>query len=305
MNRNKKSQLFKEKYEKKFSNRIRILSEYKSRQTEIKITCSLCNHSWFTKPRALINSKPENFKCPNCKRIEFKEKYEKKFNYNYTIGLNYKSMRDSIEVTCNKCEHSWQPIARLLEASKNLQCPNCYRKAKWTESDFIKKLNKLHPNEYLLLSNFTGTKNSIRVKHECGYIREAKAQNILNYNCPNCSKALDSKGIQLIKNYLIENNYKYDIERPLCINPNTNYMLKMDIAVYGEGDEIYFIEFDGEQHFKPIEHWGGIETFKKNYEKDKIKNKYIESVENYHLLRIRFDEIELIETKLSKYLSNI
>ena len=34
------------------------------------------------------------------------------------------------------------------------------------------------------------------------------------------------------------------------------------------------IEFDGIQHFKPIEYWGGIEKLKTTQKHDKIKNRY-------------------------------
>ena len=45
------------------------------------------------------------------------------------------------------------------------------------------------------------------------------------------------------------------------------------------------IEFDGEQHFKPIKHFGGKERFKQQQKNDQIKNDYcVEN--NIALIRI-------------------
>ena len=49
------------------------------------------------------------------------------------------------------------------------------------------------------------------------------------------------------------------------------------------------IEFDGEQHFIPIDYFGGIENFKKIKIRDKIKNEYCKN-NSIHLIRIRYDE---------------
>ena len=49
------------------------------------------------------------------------------------------------------------------------------------------------------------------------------------------------------------------------------------------------IEYDGIQHFKAIECFGGIKSFKEQKIKDKIKNNFCIS-NNIKLIRIRYDE---------------
>ena len=49
------------------------------------------------------------------------------------------------------------------------------------------------------------------------------------------------------------------------------------------------IEYDGEQHFRPIEFFGGIESFKNLILKDELKNLYCQE-NNLSLLRISYKE---------------
>lgn len=59
------------------------------------------------------------------------------------------------------------------------------------------------------------------------------------------------------------------------------------------------IEYDGEQHFKSIEHFGGDIGLKKRIERDKIKNTFCK-MEKINLIRIPYTEKENIETIISK-----
>lgn len=58
------------------------------------------------------------------------------------------------------------------------------------------------------------------------------------------------------------------------------------------------IEFDGIQHFKPIERFGGIDGFKKTKQNDKTKNIYCDK-NNIKLLRIKYNE-NIFEKIISK-----
>jgi hypothetical protein len=66
------------------------------------------------------------------------------------------------------------------------------------------------------------------------------------------------------------------------------------------------IEYQGEQHYKPIEHWGGQESFDALVERDRRKRKLCK--ENaVHLLEIKYSEpldIEVLIKKLEKTISN-
>lgn len=63
------------------------------------------------------------------------------------------------------------------------------------------------------------------------------------------------------------------------------------------------IEFDGKQHFQPMEFFGGVEAFEKIKINDKIKSDYCE--DNYiDLIRIRYDQEDDIHQILWNNLKN-
>lgn len=63
------------------------------------------------------------------------------------------------------------------------------------------------------------------------------------------------------------------------------------------------IEFDGVQHFVPIEKWGGLETLRNVQKRDEIKNKFAKTY-NIPLLRISYKNKDNIEKLLIKFISS-
>jgi very-short-patch-repair endonuclease len=113
--------------------------------------------------------------------------------------------------------------------------------------------------------------------------------------CPICKS---SKGERKINNALISYGIKYIKEYNINIS-NINY--RFDFYLPKENT---FIEFDGIQHFKPIDYFGGKEAFLKIKESDEIKNLYCEE-NNINIIRVDYkDTNEDIKTKLKHILSN-
>ena len=63
------------------------------------------------------------------------------------------------------------------------------------------------------------------------------------------------------------------------------------------------IEFDGKQHYEPMEFFGGLEAYNRLKANDKIKSDYCE--DNYiDLIRIRYDQIDRVFEILKESLKN-
>ena len=92
----------------------------------------------------------------------------------------------------------------------------------------------------------------------------------MGHGCPICNT---SKGEKRIEEYLKNNNYKYVQQYKIeeCRNKNP---LPFDFAVFKENKLLCLIEFQGIQHYKEIEHFGGIEGFKYRQRNDLIKRNY-------------------------------
>ncbi len=94
-------------------------------------------------------------------------------------------------------------------------------------------------------------------------------------------KALDSMRVE----------YKHD--SPHVVKSDKDYWLRWDFIIEHNG-KLGFIEYDGEQHFKPVR-FGGISkeeaalALAKRQDNDRIKNEYCKD-NGYPLLRISYKQ---------------
>jgi hypothetical protein len=113
---------------------------------------------------------------------------------------------------------------------------------------------------------------------------------LLGQGCPICN---ESKGENEIRKYLIKNNIKFIQQYKF---PNCKHIKKLPFDFYLPNMNMC-VEFNGEQHYKPINAWGGIEKFKTIKLRDKIKINFC--CENkIKLLIIKYD------TNIVKILTN-
>lgn len=206
-----------------------------------------------------------------------------------------------IEFICPK--HGKQTMI-LCNFLKQKRCPKCAveerNKNKLDINFVIKEIEKdgnalLNPGEY----KRTTTRN-LKIKCICGneYTTSFDCYVHIGVNrCPVCSKRI-SKGELIISYILDELKVNYEREKRFydCRDKNP---LPFDFYI---PEHNLLIEFDGEQHYKPIR--GNVEKFEITKYHDQIKNEYCES-HNIGLLRIPYWEkgnIEsIIRNKLNKY----
>lgn len=82
-----------------------------------------------------------------------------------------------------------------------------------------------------------------------------------------------SKGQDRVRRYLEENNIPYKQEYVVKINGHNR---RFDFAIFDEQGIAYFIEYDGEQHYKVVEQWGGEEGLIERQRVDKEKDHWAE-----------------------------
>ena len=136
--------------------------------------------------------------------------------------------------------------------------------------------SKKEQYEYLDIHyNYQDT-NSTFLEIKCKKRNHIFFQNLSNHKngsgCPDCNNVDNkSKGINRISILLEQLNYNFSYEKVFgnCKNLNATHNLRFDIFI----EELNCcIEFDGPQHFKPVDLFGGIESFEKTKENDQIKN---------------------------------
>ena len=110
-----------------------------------------------------------------------------------------------------------------------------------------------------------------------------------------CGCRIQSFGESYIKSLLVD--YNIDFKPQYTFNDcKSVYVLRFDFGVLYNNKLLGLIEYDGKQHFEPIDFFGGEDGFRKTQERDKIKNVYCQT-RNIPLLRLPYtlsiDEIKI------------
>ena len=204
-------------------------------------------------------------------------------NYDYSL-TNYIDYHKKLKIIFKKTGEIFEQ-----SPSNHLHCGHRPERIKRRNNEsFIKDAKVIHDNKYTY--DKSEYKNSItKVIITCpihGDFMQSPNGHLNGQGCPLCN---ESYGEKLIAKFLKKNNINFYRQKKF---PNCRNILQLpfDFFVPSIGT---CIEFDGIQHFQPIQHFGGISTYESLKINDKIKSDYCE--ENYiNLIRIRYDEIDNI-----------
>ena len=121
-----------------------------------------------------------------------------------------------------------------------------------------------------------------------------------NRLCPLFQISQDSKPVKKISEILSENSIVYEREKTFdgC---KTSLLLRFDFYIPSINT---VIEYDGEQHFKAIDIFGGEEALERQKNNDKIKNDFCEN-SNIQILRISYLEKNDIEKIIHENIVNV
>jgi hypothetical protein len=283
------------------SDEYKVLGKYVNTNTKIKIKHNKCGYEYDVTPASFLFGK----RCSNCKgnlqktTENFKNELFKLYGDEYSLIGEYKNSKTKLKIIHNICSFEYDVTPnKILSGCK---CPKCYGHMKLSNDDFVERFKLATENDYKIISGkYTNNRSKIVFKHlDCNNEFEMTANNFLNgQRCPNCKK-FKSKGIKLIEKWIIENNLIYKSEHRFkdCIY---KLPLPFDFVIFNIQNEIVcLIEYDGEQHFKPIDVFGGEEGLKETEIRDEIKNKYCEQ-NDIKLIRIPYWEIKNISEMLDK-----
>lgn len=294
---------FVEKLNELYGDEYTVIGKYKNSKTKITIRHNVCNNNFDAVPTRIL-SQVSHHGCPFCNggikytNEEFVKRVFELCGDEYTFLEEYQNSSTKIKCRHNVCRHEYY-IAPNDFVNGMHRCPKCFGSHKKDTELFIKEVEELD-NEYTVLGEYVNAREKIKMMHNvCETIFYPTPDNFLRGGrCPNCQS---SKGEKAIDYYLNVNNieyishYKYD-----------------DLFGVGGGYLSYdfylpsynlLIEFQGIQHEKPIEIFGGQEQFLIQQEHDNRKRNYANS-HNIELLEIwyyDFDNIEqILESRLLK-----
>jgi len=285
--------------------------DFNGSKNKVQIICSI-HGSFYQTPNMHISHKNGCPKCANIrnalKHLENTEifvrkavkKYGTRFSY---IKTDYVKSNQKIKIICKiHGEFLQTPNNHLCGAG----CPSCAKikiseSRRKTKQYFVDMANKKHKFAYdYLNSNYkdSQTKVAIRCPNH-GLFYQTPAKHLFGNGCPNCKY---SRGEQKIANYLYEEKIEYKTQYKISeckkIKP-----LPFDFALIDKKKNLIgLIEYQGEQHYKPMRFSKGKEKFQNIKKSDKIKQEYCEK-NNIPLLIIPYTSFKSIEIEIKNFMA--
>jgi len=202
--------------------------------------------------------------------------------YDYSL-VEFVNCSTKVKIIYNGCVYLQTPTGHLKYAPENINLS-----VRKTTEQFIKEASIVHDNKFNY-DKVEYIKNQIKVIINCpvhGDFTQRPLSHLQGMGCSNCN---ESKGEKEIAKFLDKYKIVYDRQKKFAGCRNI-FELPFDFYIQSMRT---CIEFDGKQHFEPMEFFGGIlayETLKIN---DSIKTEYCE--DNYiNLIRIRYDQENII-----------
>lgn len=228
-------------------------------------------------------------KCSHCykyKKLTHEEVALFIAKLGYELISQYYTANKKIEVLCSK-GHNFITTYGKLQSGR--RCPYC--SGKFIHVNDVRQ--ELTKDEYTLHSNFTTTSSKIWIKCNEDHMFETTYTHYkAGRRCPICNQ---SKGEKKVEKVLTSLNLEFVQQKKFEECRNT-LCLPFDfyIPLYN-----LCIEYDGEQHFTPVDFAGkGEDWARENHEKvkqnDKIKSDFCEK-EGIELLRVPYWDKDKIE----------
>jgi len=182
--------------------------------------------------------------------------------------------------------------------SNNQKCPECSQKNKGSYSYIDAELILSNRGFKLLSPVYKNSHDPLEIQcNECLRVYNKTLNNIKNNNstCICKLERISSIGELKIENFLLKNKIKFTLQKTF---KKCKYKSQLKFDFYLPEYKLA-IEFDGIQHFKPVDYFGGVDYFKECIKRDLYKNKYCE--ENLiRLVRISYKDLKNIDIILKK-----
>lgn len=286
-----------------------VLPPYKNSKTKVEFIHSKCNRHFMMKPNSFLSGQ----RCPECSKkhrvelrtmtnSEFLSRVKHLWGDEYTVLSTYKNSETLVKVKHNRCGSIYMTRpADFLRGHGCLKCSYVDRSPKIgvnqrTPLSKVKEsIKDILGSNYVVLTNddeYKGNRQHILMKHLiCGHEYRVQYSDIQysHTGCPYCSTfGGPSNGefkvddiLQRVFNLVKGVDYQYGYIIPDLIDKNNLHfdfwIPKINIA----------IEYDGKQHFKPINYFGGIRGFKNIRKHDLMKDQYCDD-NNINLIRIPY-----------------
>lgn len=224
-------------------------------------------------------------------------------------------VRDGSQVYCsNDCRYEYKECivcGESFRVGRNSQQETCSNKcgsklSQRTHEQYYKDFSDIHKGAIVPLTMYDGLESDMTVwcvscqDRTTGKAREF-IRSVRAKSCEHCGH-VSSEGERAIERWLNGNGIRYRAEQSFEDLVDV-YPLRFDFAVLNEDETIKcLIEYDGIQHFEPVETFGGVPFLVDQQRKDEMKNEYAKQ-KNIMLYRINYKQRRKINKLMADILS--
>lgn len=255
-------------------NEYDLLGKYKNMTTKVLIRHNECGREYEVSPSSFKTKGQRCIKCTQKKlkeniKIEYIELIEK--DNEYKMLENYQGNHTKILIKHNVCGHEYKVAPSKFKYS-NRRCPKCNKGVKMTIEDFSQRVKNIHGDEYDILTDYKNSNAKIKIQHKkCGNIFETTPSNFIKKTRPTrCPLCASSHGEKEVRGILAELNIEFE-EQKSFDKMELKGKLRADFYL---PDFNAVIEYCGKQHYEVVEHFGGVDGFKKTLARDKSKKEF-------------------------------
>jgi hypothetical protein len=274
-----------EEFKRKHGNRYDY-TETKYLSAREKVTIGCPEHGKFSQ-KASNHLRGDG--CPLCKGgigygldgfIKLaKIKHRNRYDYS---KVSYKNTGTDIKIICKKHGEFNQRPSRHLRGGG---CPSCSENKPFTTDSFIIKAKKIHGDKYDYSKVIYGKNNNCKVIIIC--LKHGEFKQVVNTHITGggCIKCKESRGESKIRVFLDSSKIDYVKEKRFadCVDkrslPFDFYLPTFNMC----------IEFNGQQHYKPFNRFGGQISLSDQLKRDKIKKQYCDD-KGINLLIIKYNQ---------------
>lgn len=241
-----------------------------------KFHCNLHDSDFYTQPIYHLNNKFGGCKkCESDFKSEIKIKSREKFieevinkfgNDRFTFNnTEYKGQSEKTIITCKK--HGDIEIIPKDFLKTQYGCKKCAYENRFIDIDnLLHRLKEIHGDTYIYNDiSYNGMFNDVEIVCKIhGKFKQTPHNHLSGQGCPICNSSKKENIIrELLRKEGIMNIEQKGFDYLKSINP-----MHLDFYIPSINTAI---ECQGEQHFRPIDYFGGDEAFKKQVERDRLK----------------------------------
>lgn len=301
--RKKTTEEFSEDITLKFKGEFVVEGRYFKNTIPIKIRHSECGKSFEITPKSLLRHGKCKFCAQNTQKTheEFLTEFSKLCISDIEVLSEYIDARTKITFRHSSCGKTFKrrPTSFL---KRTQECPFCTRariskESATSHADYLLAISGIHNDKISIISEYVGYNHPIDIScNSCGSEYTTQARIPLQGNgCPVCR---ESKGEKKIKAFLQLNDIPFERNATFT---DCSYVSKLRYDFKVAGSNLILIEYDGKQHFEPVNFFGGQDVFRKIQERDRIKDKYCAD-NGIPLIRIPYWDFDNIDEILTQRL---